>query len=55
MKTYKILVRVPIGPGSNSTRVVEVRIQAMDAHAARGMAMSQYGSENLVSLPIEVR
>ena len=55
VKTYRILVRVPVGSSGSMMRMIEVRIQASDVGAAKGIAIAQYGSENVKSLPIEVR
>lgn len=49
MKTYKIRVKIAGG------RIVDIEIQAPDVHAALGMARSQYGQENVLSAPVEVR
>jgi len=52
MTTYKLLVRVPTGV---VMRIIEVQIQANDIGAAKGIATSQYGAKNVVSLPTPVR
>lgn len=49
MKRYKIRVRISGG------RIVDIEIQAPDVHAALGMAKSQYGNENVLGAPMEIR
>ena len=49
MKNFKIRVRLHGG------RIVDINIQAPDAHAALNMAKSQYGEGNLLGAPILVR
>ena len=49
MKTFKIRVRIAGG------RITDIQIQAPDSHAAYNMAKSQYGNENVMSAPVEVR
>ena len=49
MKRYKIRVKIAGG------RIVDIEISAPDAHAALGMARSQYGQENVLGAPVEVR
>jgi hypothetical protein len=48
MKTYKAHVRT-------NGRVVEVRVQARNPMDARDMLSGQYGRDNIVHAPSEVR
>ena len=49
MKTFKIRVRIAGG------RIADIQIQAPDSHAALNMARSQYGNNNVLGAPVEVR
>ena len=49
MKTYRVRVRLHGG------RIVDINIQAPDAHAALNMAKSQYGEGNVLGAPMEIR
>ena len=49
MKTFKIRVRIASG------RIADIQIQAPDSHAALNMARSQYGKDNVLGAPVEVR
>ena len=49
MKTYRVRVRIAGG------RLVDIEIQAPDAHAALNMAKSQYGEGNVLGAPVEIR
>ena len=49
MKTFRVRVRLHGG------RLVDIEIQAPDAHAALNMAKSQYGEGNVLGAPMLVR
>ncbi len=49
MKKFKIRVRIAGG------RIVDIEIQAPDVHAAMNMAKSQYGNDNVMGAPVEIR
>ena len=49
MKRFKIRVRIAGG------RIVDIEIQAPDVHAANNMAKSQYGDNNVLGAPVEIR
>jgi len=49
MKRFKIRVRIAGG------RIVDVEISAPDSHAALNMARSQYGKDNVLGAPVEMR
>jgi hypothetical protein len=53
LNTYECWVKVPIN--STSTQSTKVRVEAMNALAARGQLNAQYGFHNVISLPIQVR
>jgi urocanate hydratase len=53
LNTYECWVKVPIS--STSTQSTKVHVQAMNALAARGQLNAQYGFNNVISLPIQVR
>tara|TARA_B100000927_G_scaffold49091_1_gene35901 strand:+ start:1424 stop:1573 length:150 start_codon:yes stop_codon:yes gene_type:complete len=49
MKRFKIRVRIAGG------RIVDIEISAPDSHAALNMARSQYGKDNVLGAPVEIR
>ena len=49
MKRYKIRVRIAGG------RIVDIEISEPDTHAELNMVRSQYGRENVLSNPIQLR
>lgn len=53
LNTYECWVKVPIS--STSTQSTKVRVQAMNALAARGQLSAMYGLANVISLPMQVR
>ena len=53
LNTYECWVKVPIS--STSTQSTKVRVQAMNALAARGQLNAMYGVKNVVSLPTQVK
>jgi hypothetical protein len=52
LNTYECWVKVPIS--KTSTQSTKVRVEAMNALAARGQLNAQYGFNNVMSLPIQV-
>ena len=52
MQNYECWVKVPIG--GNMMQATRVRLQAMNALAARGQLNAMYGLANVVSLPMQV-
>ena len=56
MPKYRIMVKVPVSqsPGA-AKRTTEATIEARDGNAARSMAQAQYGAENVIGLPIEIK
>ena len=53
LNTYECWVKVPIS--STSTQSTKVRVQAMNALAARGQLNAMYGLANVISLPTQIR
>ena len=53
LNTYECWVKVPIS--STSTQSTKVRVQAMNALAARGQLNAMYGLANVISLPMQIR
>jgi hypothetical protein len=52
LNTYECWVKVPIS--QTSTQSTKVRVEAMNALAARGQLNAQYGIANVISLPMQV-
>ncbi len=53
LNNYECWVKVPISKTASQT--TKVRVQAMNALAARGQLNAMYGLVNVVSLPIQVK
>jgi len=53
LNTYECWVKVPIS--STSTQSTKVRVQAMNALAARGQLNVMYGVKNVISLPTQIK
>ncbi len=53
LNNYECWVKVPIS--KTSTQTTKVRVQAMNALAARGQLNAMYGLANVISLPMQVR
>jgi hypothetical protein len=53
LNTYECWVKVPIS--STSIQSTKVRVQAMNALAARGQLNAMYGMKNVISLPAQIR
>ena len=53
LNTYECWVKVPVS--KTSTQPTKVRIEAMNALAARGQLNAMYGLANVISLPMQVR
>lgn len=53
LNTYECWVKVPIS--KTSTQSTKVRVEAMNALAARGQLNAQYGFNNVLSLPMQVK
>jgi hypothetical protein len=53
LNTYECWVKVPIS--KTSTQSTKVRVQAMNALAARGQLNAMYGIKNVISLPAQIR
>lgn len=53
LNTYECWVKVPIS--STSTQSTKVRVQAMNALAARGQLNAMYGMKNVIGIPLEVK
>jgi hypothetical protein len=53
MQNYECWVKVPIG--GNMMQATRVRLQAMNALAARGQFNAMFGVANVMSLPTQVQ
>ncbi len=53
LNTYECWVKVPIS--STSTQSTKVRVQALNALAARGQLNAMYGVKNVISLPTQIK
>ena len=53
LNTYECWVKVPVS--KTTTQSTKVRIEAMNALAARGQLNAMYGLANVISLPMQVR
>ena len=49
------MVRVPLSSNSRATRITRIRIDATDSHAAKCIALGQYGDGAIVTPPMQVR
>jgi hypothetical protein len=52
MINYECWVKVPVGTGKMTTKV---RVQAMNINAAKGQLVAVYGTQNVISIPLQVK